>query len=569
MRFAWFSPRNSSWPISLIALVGAFVLPIAQLGIVRASSIFDDDWKPATRPVQAAPVTPKPIAATDPPPELTRTPKAVVPVRPDLAVKAAASRRPVPNKPELVRTRQQLREVFATELADRSIPGRRALATKLLGEAARCADKPADQFALLAAAQQAATEGKELSLCFEAVDALAAAFEVDRLAIEGQLIADGGCKAEVPTVTSDNCRVALGVFDQLVHDEDYDTASRLSGPLQQAAAADAIMKTVVARRVKELELLRVNREKFIKAMERLKGTPGDAAARQEAGVYLCFCKGDWEAGLPMLAGGTNAETKKAAAAEIAGADAVEQTAAAWAAVMARQPEAYRPKVQQHAAALYRQALVGATGLQKRQLEAAVQKVLKGAAPVWVDVLRNAAPERDGASGNWSRAGSALAVNTDPSRLELPYSPPEEYTFRVDFTTAGEHTVFMGITKSGKSFQWIMGNVNNQYAGFQQIDGQDAHANRSTLKLHLEAGRRYSAVIEVRNGRLTAYLDGQLLSDYPTDYRELGEHPNAQWRPRDSSRLAIGTFHAATTFHRIEVIELSGPGTMLSDRKDVR
>jgi hypothetical protein len=128
---------------------------------------------------------------------------------------------------------------------------------------------------------------------------------------------------------------------------------------------------------------------------------------------------------------------------------------------------------------------------------------------------------------------------------------------------------MGITKAGKSFQWVMGNVNNQYAGFQQIDGQDAHANRSTLKLHLESGRRYSAVVEVRNDRLKAYLDGQLLSDYPTDYHELGEHPNAQWRPHDSSRLAIGTFNAATTFHRVEVIELSGPGTVLIDGKDTR
>jgi hypothetical protein len=572
MRFARSRVRKNSWPTDLIALVLGFILPVAYSRCASAaSSIFDDDWKPATRPVHATPATPKLNSVTEPQPATARPPTPVAPLPPESEVKTPlASRRAAPDKRELIKSRQQMRALFAAELADRSLPGRRAFAAKLLDEGTKCADKPADQFALFAAAQQAAFEGKDLFLCFEAVDALAATYEVDGLAIEAQLIADGGCKAEIPSIISDNCRVALAVFDRLVHDEDYDTAIRLGNPLQQAAAGDATLKAVVPRRVKELELLRVSRERFVKAMERLKGTPNDAVARQEAGVHLCFCKGDWLAGLPMLAGGANPETKKAAVAEIAGAaDAAEQIALAWAAIAARQPEVYRPKIQQHAAALYRRALVGTTGLQKRQLEAAMQKLQKGAAPVWIDVLRIADPERDRATGKWSQVGPALFVDTEPSRLELPYSPPEEYTLRVDFTTAGEHTVFMGITKGGKSFQWVMGNVNNQYAGFQQIDGQDAHANRSTLKLHLESGRRYSAVIEVRNDRLKAFLDGQLLSDYPTDYHELGEHPSAQWRPRDAGRLAIGTFHAPTTFHRVEVIELSGPGTVLIDTKDAR
>ena len=75
-------------------------------------------------------------------------------------------RRPVPDRPDQVRVQALLKEVFASQLKDKSVAGRRRLAQTLISEAAKSTDHPADQFVLLGGAIDAAREGKSLPLCF-------------------------------------------------------------------------------------------------------------------------------------------------------------------------------------------------------------------------------------------------------------------------------------------------------------------------------------------------------------------------------------------------------------------
>ena len=437
---------------------------------------------------------------------------------------------------------------------------------KLLDEARRCADKPTDQYVLLAAARQAALEAKDLHLSFKAVDALAAAFEVDAPVIKALAVANGGLKAETNTTTWDNCRAVLQVFDQLVAAGEYDVAAKLTVPLTQSAAGDSFLKMAVARRIKDLEPLRIGKEKFVKALARLKVAPDDRPANQDAGVFLCFCKGDWAAGLPMLARGTQSDIKRLAADELAGvrtSEELQQVAANWATVALKQPDAYRPKIHEHATMLYRHALADTTGLQKRAIESAIQKLQSGTPPKWVDLLALVRTERDLVHGKWSGDGFTLATEAQSGRLELPYIPPAEYAFRIDFTVqAGQQTVFMGLAKDGKAFQWIMGNLGNRFAGFQMIEGQDAGKNKASVKQQLTLGRRYTAIVEVYHDKLKAYVDGQLLVEWPTDFHEMSYHSSPNWAPREPSRLAVGSWSTPVTFHRIEVLELNGAGALV-------
>jgi len=544
------------------SLVFAILLLVVQPGrVFGASSIFDDDWKPAKLP-------PRPEPSLDQPKGSPKTGPIVPAQRPIIApaeIKPKYDRIRVPGNAELAPTRKTFRELFQKELSDTSTPARAALALKLLNEGMRCQDKLLDQYVLYAAAYQAALEAQDLALCFDVADAMSARFEVDAIALKAQVLLSGGLKASSPAAGWDNCRAAIPVLIGLIDAEDFFTAGKLSRLLQPIAAGDAFLKPVVAKWGKVVDTNRLSHEKYLKARERLRSTPDDHAAKQDIGEYFCYCKNDWDNGLPMLEGGTHTDIAKIAAEELRGTktpDALQQLAAGWEATAGKQAESYRENIRAHAMGLYRMALLESTGLQKRAIELAMEKLQALTGHKWIDLLAIADPVKDTTRGKWARSGITLSTKGDHDQLELPYLPPTEYAFRIDFTPGGNtDTVFMRIAREGKTFRWMMGNNGNQLTNFELIDGKGLDGNKTIRKFKLVTGHRYVAVIEVLKDKLKAYIDGELIIEWPTDYHEFSIGKDGDWRAVDASKLAIGDWTTTTVFHRIEVMELSGTGTL--------
>jgi hypothetical protein len=558
---AKFTARN----ILLRHVVWIVVILAVRPSLSRAApSIFDDDWKPATLPANhTEPKTDQPESQHKAAPTAVTPRHGSLPPEP----KPIAQRVPIPEKKELAPTRKLFRELFQKDLADGSSGARHALALKLMGEGARCQDKPLDQYVLLAAAYQAALDAQDLGLCFDAIDDLSGAFAVDGLALKAQALIAGGLKGATPAAGYDHCRAGLLVLIGLIDAEDYVTAGKLARLLQPAATGDPFLKPVIAKWTKTLEFSRISHDKYAKARERLRLAPDDAAAKEDVGVFLCFCKGNWERGLPWLAEGAQRDIQSLAKSEMNGPtqpDSLQQLAAGWMTVGGKEADGYREKIREHAIELYGRARSGSTGLQKRAIELSIQKVQAAIGSQWIDLLELADSDKDAKHGTWSRSGITLITIGDHDRLELPYAPPAEYAFRVDFTPGGNvDTVFMGIVKGGKVFRWMMGNNGNEVANFEWINGKGLDGNKTVRKFKLIAGRRYTAVIEVFNNRLKAFVDGELLVEWPTDYHEFSVDANgAPFRAVDPSKLAIGDWTTKTVFHRIEVMELSGSGTVL-------
>jgi hypothetical protein len=58
--------------------------------------------------------------------------------------------------------------------------------------------------------------------------------------------------------------------------------------------------------------------------------------------------------------------------------------------------------------------------------------------------------------------------------------------------------------------------------FNTVAGR-ANNNPTTVPgKDLTNGQRHTSIVQVRNGRVTAYLDGMLIRSYKTDYSEMGE-----------------------------------------------
>jgi hypothetical protein len=146
-------------------------------------------------------------------------------------------------------------------------------------------------------------------------------------------------------------------MDRAILRGDYDQAVKSASAADAAAKAinDPPMMATAAQHLTDVQKLQAEAAKAAPAIAKLREAPDDAGANVEAGRFLCFWRGDWEKGLPLLAKGSDSGLKAIAQEDIAaGADVPMQfgVANAWwdlAANLEGPPRAY---AQDRAAELY-------------------------------------------------------------------------------------------------------------------------------------------------------------------------------------------------------------------------
>jgi len=182
-------------------------------------------------------------------------------------------------------------------------------------------------------------------------------------------------------------------------------------------------------------------------------------------------------------------------------------------------------------------------------------------PGFVSLMPLIDVQKDTVAGTWRMVDGKLTCdNAERAKLEIPYRPPAEYDFRIVFTRIeGSSDVNQILSKSGKPFAWCMGGMSNTNSGFGMINGKWAPEppNPSLVKFGVEQGRTYVSIVEVRKDGLKATVNGSLVSQWKTNYGDMDLQD--AWRLRDSSALGLGTFHSPTTFHKIEIREVTGRG----------
>ena len=105
--------------------------------------------------------------------------------------------------------------------------------------------------------------------------------------------------------------------------------------------------------------------------------PTDPAANLAAGRHLCFAKGDWDRGLPMLVLGNNAELKAVATKDLAGANSAVGRAVLgddWWALAEKELGPERDTLRVRAGFWYRQALGDLTGLARLKVQKRIDQL---------------------------------------------------------------------------------------------------------------------------------------------------------------------------------------------------
>jgi hypothetical protein len=258
-----------------------------------------------------------------------------------------------------------IQQVFAAEYADRSAGGRKALGRKLLNLGLQTRDDPAGRFVLLRESAGLSAGVADLPTAWRAIETLADQFDVSRLALRRAMLRVAQVVAQGAGLDA-LARGALRSVDLAIMEDQYDDAVELASMAESAAQRSknpSLVKEIQDRQ-KELIFLRNQHQRVQPLLVRLAHGSDDPAGRSEAGLFLCAVKGDWQRGLPLLAGGSDVAGRSAAEAELANpTDAVEQMRVGhgWWDLAPADPWLIRRNFRLHAAGWYRKSHAGLSG----------------------------------------------------------------------------------------------------------------------------------------------------------------------------------------------------------------
>jgi hypothetical protein len=179
----------------------------------------------------------------------------------------------------------------------------------------------------------------------------------------------------------------------------------------------------------------------------------------------------------------------------------------------------------------------------------------------IDLLPLIDPQKDAVKGEWTFQKGGLIGDLDKyGRIEIPYQPPEEYDFRVEFSRGRREIAGAGLqflAKAGREFAWVFfsaSKTSKNLFGFSGFNGTSVPEKTEFFPDH-ESGRHIS-LVEVRNDSLRAYFNGKLVVECKPNYADADLRSDRRLHSRGV--LGLGC-QSRTTFHRVEVREVTGKG----------
>ncbi len=289
------------------------------------------------------------------------------------------ARTPVPAEADQAEAFGLVKEIFGQEWDSAKTTARKqALATKLLAKAGESVDD-ANRYVLLKIARDIAAGAGDADLALQAVDAMAARYDVDAYRLKGAALAQTARSSTLQKQWHAVAEHALVLAGQAVARDDFVAAKYLGSLALEGArkGRDGQLAKRATTRSGEIEEIAKAYAATEGALATLQASPEDPQANLAVGKYYCFFKGDWDRGLRPLASGSDEHLKKLAAGEqgdVSTADAQVAMGNGWWDLASASEGVVKEQLLRRAAYWYRRALPGLKGLEKDR----VAKRLAGA-----------------------------------------------------------------------------------------------------------------------------------------------------------------------------------------------
>jgi WD40 repeat protein/tRNA A-37 threonylcarbamoyl transferase component Bud32 len=292
--------------------------------------------------------------------------------------KAAVKKEAVPSR----EAQAEAEKLVKKQEAEAKKPAERAeLARKFLEKARATNDDPDGRYVLLREARDLAAQVADPVTALQAADQIAQLYDTDA-PLDMKLAALATAAKAATTTAAEKAVVesALAVLEDTVAADNYKAAGELLRLAEAAArkGPQGLLPRVEAR-AKEVREAEKDYDGYEMARAKLKDEPGAKDANLTAGKYLCFRKGDWDAGLPLLAKGDDKALQELAEADLARpsgvADQVKAGDGWWGLAEDKEKSKLgKTQLQLRACYWYQQAVTGASGLTRDKIEERIKQV---------------------------------------------------------------------------------------------------------------------------------------------------------------------------------------------------
>ena len=491
-----------------------------------------------------------------------------------IPARQTAERLPAPPAADQARAEKTVQEVFAAELAARSAAARTATANKFLDAAQKTTGDPASQYVLLRDAMSLAVEGGNAELAWTAIDRLAASFQVDGSKLREEQLA-ALAKEQLAREPADRAaKYAMGEVEAAIAKDDYVSADRLAATARSLATKSQIPATIdsVRERTGRIHALEEQHKRALIAIKAIHTRPDDAEAQEVVGEYLCFGKGDWHEGLPHLKKGTDPALCRLAEQDLGAPDTAAKQkllADGWWDAATTRAGPIRAAIRLRAAAWYAKSADGLSGLaqvmaRKRITEAGNSVAVAVApSPRTLNLLALVDVRRDTVVGGWKlERGVLKSDGGENARLMIPYVPPKEYDFLIEFTRiSGRDQVFQIFPAGQSQLIWSMGSWGKQ----MRLSNRDGDLNSVDDPACTDPGKLFSSLVRVRTEKIEVFLNGKRVAVFSGD---LGSSPlTGDASLPDPEALGIGSWYGApAAFSKLVLVEVSGQGHLIDAKK---
>jgi hypothetical protein len=224
------------------------------------------------------------------------------------SARANPDRVPAPTAGEQLAAGRRVRQAYAAVSVGSESPGQKeALANRVLAAAeGETADLPA-KFAMFQMAADTAAGAGDGSLACGVIDKWSDCFVVDALTLKKEALKTSVSGAKSEEACLGCTAAAIVASDTAVTADRYPVAEELDRDAAAAAgrSGNGMAVKAAADQAARVRSISTAFGATKAARAKLAADPADPAAAERVGAFDCFVKGDWQAGLPLLAGGSD------------------------------------------------------------------------------------------------------------------------------------------------------------------------------------------------------------------------------------------------------------------------
>ncbi|MCG8652049.1 MAG: DUF1559 domain-containing protein [Pirellulales bacterium] len=252
------------------------------------------------------------------------TPKAAA-VRPK-QVEVVRVREPVPKAADVAAAQKKLKVIYADKIREARDDQRKVrLADELLADALAMENDHSGAYALQSAAMRLANEGGNPSTLIKAVDQRVGIFDVDAYEENIDAILAFGQAAvsrdpESVKGGDELLKRSVRVIYAGIDDNDFMRASAVARIAYRYTGQER--REVIPKLINRLRLLLATSKReydsAVDDLQRYREDPENVEAGASFGRFLCFIKGDWDNGLPLLTKGGPQQLQEIAALDLNG-----------------------------------------------------------------------------------------------------------------------------------------------------------------------------------------------------------------------------------------------------------